>query len=239
MTRPKRTKSDLRWGLGPADGDFYSPELSSDARSGWVPGLPDVYRRRFLERAGFLVPELLTALTTMSPNDEQALSNWADRWHLKDAWCLALARDTIRWHQTNPDARGWAFQDQYVFRGHFPFDIPPLGLEQFCWDPTWRRRQDFKEYVLRKVAKQVDAYCDRIKAKALKAGLKRAARKNEPRHFDWTVRYQVSGESYGSIAKGTLKFSGGRQTVRKAVTDLAKIMSLTLRPSTSKSGRRS
>ena len=225
-------------GLSPADGDFYSPKLSSDARSGTVPGRPDVHRRFFLERAGVLEPELLAELTKMSPNDSESLSNWAERWHLKDPWCLALARDTIRWHRTNPGARGWEFQGQFKFVGHFPFKILPLRLKPFYYDPTWRRRHQFREDVLLQVAEQIDAYCDRVEAKALQVGLKRAPRKKEDAHFDWLIRYHIRGESYSSIAKGPFKL-GGRQTVRKAVVELAKVMALTLRPSTLKSGRRS
>jgi hypothetical protein len=48
------------------------------------------------------------------------------------------------------------------------------------------------------------------------------------------VRYQIKSESFVSIAhNASYKFMGGRQTVRKAVVELAKYLELTLRPSTS------
>jgi hypothetical protein len=53
-------------------------------------------------------------------------------------------------------------------------------------------------------------------------------------HFDWIVRYQIKSESFASIAQNaSYKFMGGRQTVRKAVVELAEYLALTLRPSTS------
>jgi len=86
------------------------------------------------------------------------------------------------------------------------------------------------------VEQSVEAYCDEVEAAALAAGLKRSPRKRDIVHFDWMVRYQVKRESYASIAQNQLykyKFKGGRQTVRKAVVELAKYLALELRPSTS------
>ena len=77
-------------------------------------------------------------------------------------------------------------------------------------------------------------YCDRIESSAVTAGLKRAPRRRELEHFDWIVRYQIKGETFASIARNaSYKFMGGRQTVRKAVVELAEYLELTLRPSTS------
>jgi hypothetical protein len=219
----------LTWG----DGDFYVPELASDGRSGLVPGRPDVYRRRFLERAAIAEPELLTTLRSVTPNDAGRLLAWGKRWHLTDRWSLVLAGDTARWYATHPDARGWEFQGQGIFAGSFPFAIRPLWLGAFYHDPTWRSRGDFQADVLEQVRQALDDYCDRIEAAALAAGLKRATRKQGVEHFDWLARYQVKGESFASIAKAVrYKFGGGRQTVRKAIIELAKYLELTLRPST-------
>jgi hypothetical protein len=219
----------LAWG----NGDFYVPEFALHGRSGLVPGAPDVHRRRFLERAAIVEPELLTTLRSVMADDADGLSAWAKRWHLTDRWCMVLARDTARWYAKHPDAHGWEFQGQGIFVGSFPFEIEPLQLGPFYHDPTWRSRRDFKRYVLREVARATDDYCDRIEAAALAAGLKRAPRKKGVGHFDWLARYQVKGESFASIAKtASYKFEGGRQTVRKAVVELAKYLELTLRPST-------
>jgi len=234
MARAKRSKNEFAQGLAPADGDFYSPRLASDARTGTVPGVPDGYRRAFLKRASDLEPELLATLTSISPEDSYAISKWAERWRLTDPWCLALAKDTIRWHRTDPAAQGWEFEGTSIFVGHFAFKIPPLRIkESFYHDPTWRRRREFKEYVIGQVAERVDEYCDQIEADALKAGLKRVKRKNEASHFDWLVRYHIRGESFASIAQDSpYKYQAGRQTVRKAVVELAKIIALTLKSST-------
>jgi len=172
-------------------------------------------------------------LRSVMADDADGLSAWAKRWHLTDRWCMVLARDTARWYAKHPDAHGWEFQGQGIFVGSFPFEIEPLQLGPFYHDPTWRSRRDFKEYVLTEVARAIDDYCDRIEAAALAAGLKRAPRKKGVGHFDWLARYQVKGESFASIAKtASYKFEGGRQTVRKAVVELAKYLELTLRPST-------
>jgi hypothetical protein len=227
---PERSKADL----APSEGGFYVPGFSRDFRTGLVPGAPDTHRRRFLERAAIIEPQLLETLRAVAANDEQELASWAQRWRLTDRWCVVLARDTIRWWASQPDSRGWEFQAQGIFVGSFPFPIQPLMLDEFYYDPTFRQRGDFKKYVLDNVAEALKPYCDRVENDALAAGLKRSPKKRETEHFDWLARYQVKGESFASIAKSaSYKFRGGRQTVRKAVVELAEYLSLRLRPSTS------
>jgi hypothetical protein len=219
----------LAWG----NGDFFVPGFASHGRSGLVPGAPDLQRRRFLERAAIVEPQLLMTLRGVTPDDANGLLAWAKCWHLTDRWCLVLARDTARLYSTRPDAQGWEFRRQGIFVASFPFAIEPLQLEPFYHDPTWRSRRDFRRHVLEQVGHAVDGYCDRVEGAALAAGLKQAPRKRELEHFDWLVRYQVKGESFAYIAKTASYKIGGRQTVRKAVTELAKYLDLTLRPSTS------
>lgn len=214
-------------------GDFYVPGFGSDSRTGWVPGAPDDHRRLFLLRAGLLEPGLLAQLRTIEPDNAELLRSWGKRWHLSDHWCLVLANDTARWYSTNRDAKGWDFEGYGIFVGHFPFPIAPLTFEPFYFDPSWRRRGDFKKYVLDTVAEAVDAYCNSIEADASAAGLKRPPRSKRIEHFDWLVRYQVKGESFAFIAQhASYRFNGGRQTVRKAIVELAEYLELTRRPST-------
>ncbi len=209
------------------------PGFASHGRAGLVPGAPDVQRRRFLERAAIVEPQLLTTLRSVTPGDADGLSAWAKRWHLTDRWCVLLAGDTVRLYATHPDAPGWEFQGQGIVAGSFPFEIKPLQLGPFYHDPTWRSRGDFSAYVLEQVRHAVDDYCDRVEEAALAAGLKRVLRKRGVEHFNWLARYQVKGESFAHIAKtAPYKFGGGRQTVHKAITELAQYLELTLRPST-------
>ena len=207
------------------------PVFASHGRSALVPGPPDVHRRLFLERAAIVEPDLLRTLRSVTADDADALWAWAERWHLTDDWCLVLARDTARRYAMNPDAQGWEFQGQGIFVGCFPFHIKPLQFEKFYHDPTWRSRRVFKADVLEQVRHALDDYCDQIEAAALAAGLKRAPRKREVAHFDWLARYQIKGESFASIAHtASNRFEGGRQTVRKAIVELAKYLELALRP---------
>ncbi len=226
----------LLWG----EGDWYVPELALHGRSGLVPGPQDRHRQVFLEHAATLEPELLMTLRRVKANDTNELLAWAKRWNLTDRWCRVLARDTARWYATDRDARGWEFQGQGIFAGSFPFKIKALRLGPFYFDPTWRKRRDFKTFVLKEVARVTDDYCDQTLAAAEAAGLKLAPRKRELEHFDWLARYQVKGESFAHIARTPSHKRAGRQTVRKAITDLAKYLELTLRPpSTNKTSRRS
>ena len=221
-------------GLAWSEGDFYVPGFARDFRTGLVPGAPDTHRRCFLERAAIVEPQLFETLRVVSPDDEQALASWGRGWNLTDHWCLVLARDTVRWWASHPDARGWEFSAKGIFVGMFPFSIQALKLGKFYYDPTWRRRGDFKKYVHGEVAQAVESYCDRVEAEAIAAGLKRSPRRREIEHFDWLARYQVKRESFASIARSSsYKFKGGRQTVRKAIVELAEYLSLRLRPSTS------
>jgi hypothetical protein len=133
-----------------------------------------------------------------------------------------------------PDAQGWEFQDKGIIVAmHFPFAIPPLELGEYRWDPTWLRRADFKKNVLEEWKNALNDYCDRIESAALKEGLKRTPRMTEDQHFDWLIRYQVKGESFAAIARtiSTPDHPGRRQTVHKAITELAQYLSLTLRQS--------
>ena len=221
-------------GLSWSVGDFYVPGFSSDGRTSLVPGAPDTHRRIFLARAAELQPKLLASLRKVSANDERALSTWAESWHLTDRWCKLLACDTLRWWAANPDTKGWNFESRGIFAGFFPFRIEPLNFGPFYHDPSRRRQRDFKREVLQKVNEAIEAYCYQIEADALAAGLQRSPRRRDVVHFDWLVRYQVLGESYASIAKcSAYRFNGGRQTIHKAVVELAKYIELTLRSSTS------
>ncbi len=233
LKRSRELRPERKPGLARARGDFYVPGFASHNRTGFVPGAPDEDRRRFLVRAGELEPALLAQLRSMGPDNAEMLQTWGKRWHLSDPWCLVLARDTARWYSTNPDAKGWDFEQYGIVAGYFPFDFAPLRFEPFYFDPTWRRRGDFKKDVFDTVARGVDAYCNQIEAGALAAGLKRATRSKAIEHFDWLVRYQVKGESFAFIAhNASYRFSGGRQTVRKAIVELAQYLELTRRSST-------
>jgi GNAT superfamily N-acetyltransferase len=197
------------------------------------PGVSVSWALRFGARSAGPPPAPFSGVRGVRADETDGLSTWARRWHLTDRWCLVLARDTARWYAINPDAQGWEFQGQGIFVGSFPFAIEPLQLGPFYHDPTWRGRGDFKADVLEHVRHALDDYCDRIEADALAAGLKRAPRKRGLEHFDWLGLYQVKGESFASIAKSaSYRFEGGRQTVRKAIIELAKYLQLTLRPST-------
>jgi hypothetical protein len=220
----------LAWGKG----DFYVPEFASHGRAALVPGAPDAHRLLFLEHAAIVEPELLTTLRGVTSDDDaDGLLAWAKRWNLTDHWCLALAGDTARWYARHPGAEGWEFKGQGIFVGSFPFAIAPLRLKPFYHDPTWRSRRDFKAYVLAEVSRATENYCDQVEADALAAGLKRAPRKRGVEHFDWLARYQVKGEAFASIAEtSSQKFVCGRQTVRKAIIELAKYLELNLRPPT-------
>jgi hypothetical protein len=220
-------------GLAWPVGDFYMPRFASHGRTALVPGAADAHRRLFLVRAARHEPKLLLTLRQIAVNDERALLAWAERWHLTDRWCVLLAQDTLRCWANNPETQGWEFEGTGIFAGFFPFRIEPLQLGPFYHDPTWRRGRDFEKYVLGEVRQALNEYRARIEADALAAGLKRAPRKRAAEHFDWVVRYQVEGESFASIAQSaSYKFNGGRQTVRKAIVELAEYISLTLRPST-------
>jgi hypothetical protein len=221
-------------GLAGLVGDFYVPGFASDGRTGSVPGPPDTHRRFFLSRASTLEPELLATLRNVAVKDKRGLSAWAKRWHLTDQWCVLLARDTAHWWASDPSAEGWEFEHKSIFAGFFPFKIEPLRFREFYHDPTWRGRKDFERYVLEQVRQALRDYCDRVERSAVAAGLKRAPRRRELEHFDWIVRYQVKAESFASISRNaSYKLTGGRQTVRKAIVELAEYLELTLRPSTS------
>jgi hypothetical protein len=221
---PRNSSGTAGSGLLRSEGDFYVPWFSADGRTSLITVPADSHRQLFLCRAALAEPNLLASLGQVNADDSEALVKWATRWNLTDCWCLALALDTVRWYAREPKAEGWEFEGKGTYAGFFPFAIEPLQLEPFYFDPTWRRREGFKRFVLDRVAKALDGYCDRIELDALAAGLKRVPRKREIEHFDWLAQYQLKGISFQSIADGaSYKFKGGRQTVRKAIVELGKI----------------
>lgn len=229
-----RRGHDFLTGLAWPVGDFYVPGFSSDERTALVPGIADKYRRLFLVHAAQLEPELLSTLRKVAIDDERALSAWTERWHLTDRWCVLLAHDTLRWWTKNAGTEGWEFEHTGIFAGFFPFPIAPLKLGPFYHDPTWSRRSDFIKDVVQQATRAAKDYCDQIEAKALAAGLKWAPRRREAEHFNWLARHQIKGESFTSIAQhSSYKFNGGRQTIRKAIVELAEYLELSLRSSTS------
>jgi len=220
-----------RFGLAWPEGDFYVPRFSADGRTALVPGAADTHRLLFLVHASALQPELLRTLRT-TENKKTAVRAWAKRWHLNDEWCVLMALETRSWWSQRPEATGWYFKDCGIIAMFYPFAIKPIRFEEFLWDPTQRRRRVFERYVMKNVQTALKEYMDRVEADARAAGLKRVPRKTSVEHFQWLVRHQIMGESFAEIAQSaSYQFNGGRQTIRKAVVELATYLSLTLRPS--------
>jgi hypothetical protein len=216
-----------------ADADFFAPGFSANGCTSPIPGAVDGHRQLFLVRAARVEPDLLATLRQVPAESPEALQAWGKSWGLTDPWCLVLARVTSDWYRRDPSMPGWQFEGKETWAGSYGFKIEPLWVGPFRHHPTWFRRSVFKQWVLARVSQALDDYCDRIDAEASASGLKRMPRKKGIQHFDWLARYQVRRESFADIARNApYRFAGGRQTVRKAVVELAKYLCLALRSST-------
>ena len=220
-------------------GEFYRP---GKRPPGVEPAGVRYYRMRFLERAAELYPELLEHLRMVSPDDEKALLEWGRASHLTDPWCLALARDRARRWQERPHEQGWTFPRVLVSISAVP--LGPLDsedelllrrtcnslLDDFFSNPISTAPADYKAALIRRIGHAVDDYCDRIveqiEGPALEAGFRRTPERREIQHIDWLVRHQIEGVSFASILPSK---RSARQTVHKAVKDLANYIGLTVR----------
>lgn len=229
---PKKKSKQLTIDWDP--GEFWqNPNLPTNPDDCEMPGSRNFqleYRRAvFLHFAEQIQSELLPSLADVGLDDEAALSAWAQRWHLTDPWCLALARHT-RW-MMNPQSPTWEFVEHGKPRWGFysedvPHSEPDVRLDLFPWNPTAQSRSGFKKACLALAEKAIDVYCDNVEHRMKEQGYQPAPVSYTPHHFLWLARYQVNGETYEQIAGGPEK----RMTVTGGVKTAASLIGLTLRP---------
>jgi hypothetical protein len=160
----------------------------------------------------------------------ETIESWQKRWNLNEDWCFYIvAVSLFRW-KSRPD-----FMEELAFR-YFElpsFVDPPVfhfNPHVESWYPSLEAPVAFKAKLLARYAAEIDAFQRRVEEE--KGG--RISKRNLE-HLEWTVRCQVGGESFRSIA-GRNADEQRRHTVSGAVKSTAEVIGLRLRPA-SKGGR--
>lgn len=204
----------------------------------------DHRRLDFLHSAAQVKPELLQSLREIGPDDDAALSAWAQKWNLTDPWCLALARLSLEYWKSNPKSTTWDFVKDgdevllflYSRREPLPHDAPDIKIDRIRWNPTWITRAQFEEEWLEIMRMTLEPYCDQVEDLMNKAGYRQETRKRSPDHFKWLARYQCcTDETFDSIATSCAK---SRPTVTEGIKSAADSIELTLRPATKAGARK-
>lgn len=172
-----------------------------------------------------------------------ALTEWSCRWNLNAEWCLQRAYDALRWwtRHGKVDSVLWtaAHWGGTVTISPQPL-APPNGLPEYV--PLFTFREDYLKSIRASRARHgllkiAGAYCEKVERSYEGAGYSRC-RNDEKRkldqHLEWTVRFQVRGESLDDIvATGDIE----KSTVFRGVNDMLRLIDLEKRAD-AKRGRR-
>ncbi|GGJ03031.1 hypothetical protein GCM10010885_10390 [Alicyclobacillus cellulosilyticus] len=92
------------------------------------------------------------------------------------------------------------------------------------WYPLFESRKHVKQRIMSLLEKAVDIYLDKIESQCESLGLKPETKKYQKgeRHYRWFARYVFHGWTYEKIADE--ENVPDSDTIRKAVTDLGKLM---------------
>jgi hypothetical protein len=166
---------------------------------------------------------------------EIALCKWGNRYHLTEEWIFSEALKTLDlWHRSGVTgdwacaSNGYApdvemYEDEQAF--HFTFDP---------WDVVVDTRASYKKRAMDAFKSWLEDYCDRIK-EAHSDGHK-AFDSRKQNHFVWIVEHQINGLRYEDIAQKYQDKEGlDIRRISEAITHLAKLIGLTLRPTQGRS----
>lgn len=183
-----------------------------------------------------------------------ALQEWATAYSLTDGWCLDIAIRTLMAWKTRIQGSDSAGVDSYwsllkktpelqvglqrevrqeILKRRPDAVAPQLAIDG--WKFLLESGEDYKERTIEEIELQLDYYIEAIEKRLESNGWSRVPSK---RRFDthclWLVRYQVLGWSHSEIAYAALKERQeelGDDAISKALRRTAKLLKLSLRPS--------
>jgi hypothetical protein len=161
---------------------------------------------------------------------ELALCKWGRCYHLTEQWIFSEALKTLDlWYRSGATgdwtcaSQGYApdvemYDEQQAFR----FTFEP-------WDAAVDTRPSYKDKAGKAFKAWLDDYCERME-EAHDGGLK-AYDSRKSNHFVWLIEHQINGLRYEDIAQKYQDKKGlDLRLISEAVTRLAKMIGLTLRP---------
>lgn len=161
---------------------------------------------------------------------ELALCKWGRCYHLTDEWIFSEALKTLDLWYRSGVASDWTCASQgyapdvemYDEQQAFRFTFEP-------WDAAVDTRPSYKDKVGIAFKAWLDDYCERIEE--AHDGGRKAYDSRKPIHFVWLVEHQINGLRYEDIAQKYQDKKGlDLRLISEAVTRLAKMIGLTLRP---------
>mgnify|MGYP001007366054 CR=1 FL=1 len=188
----------------------------------------------FLETAQRLEPRLLPDLAAAGP---AGLAQWASAYAINVPWVLEQGRAALELWESVPaeEGKSWGF----CMVGVWMPRMQPFSFSAPAPDLTTVDRAKAKETIRAAFDEELEAFLDDCDAWYADAGWREPTRRPAAEaHLEWFVRYQVLGESLSAIARSVPPIAAKRtprETVGKAVRDMAGLIELPLR--VSKGGR--
>lgn len=168
-------------------------------------------------------------------NFEIALCKWGNRYHIAEEWIFSEALKTLDlWHRSGKTgdwacaSKGYAldvemYEDEQAF--HFTFDV---------WDMATDTRPSYKKRAMKAFKAWLEEYCDRIEE--THGDEHKAFDSRKQIHFVWLVEHQINGLRYEDIAQNYQDTRGLEiRLISEAVTRVADLIGLTLRPTQGRS----
>lgn len=167
---------------------------------------------------------------------ELELCKWGRCYHLTDGWIFSEALRTLDlWYRSGVTG-DWAcasgeyapdvemYEDRQAF--HFTFDP---------WDVAVDTLASYKKRVGDAFKAWLEDYCEQVQE--AHNGGRKAYDSRKAEHFIWLIEHQINGLRYEDIAQ-TYQGKQGLdiRLISEAVTRLAKMIGLTLRPARGRSG---
>lgn len=196
---------------------------TEDARIGpgeyqYVGSSTGALRDRFLFVVRRDTPQVMEALRALD-GSESALNAWAAHWRLQDPWILDAARRTLDHWRAYPAVAKHLHWDMNsaIQKGEL---VPEPAAVR--WEPTLESATDFHS--------RVHEYMTNVRHWANAMGLVATPQKPKlTRDLSALVQYHVKGDDLDAVAD---EFFGGddkEDAARKAITNLANLIGLTLR----------
>jgi len=237
--------------MRPPLGEFYNPDSRGSASDEYQAAI----RRRFLEIAQELEPELLPSLAEnvlphfrevadahdlyqlrhhAPPSLEQALGEWLQRWSLRTAWARWHALWTLQEWQAgrSPPGQGWGGRPPWSTWETIRYDetvVPPVRLPQ--WNPQLETWKEYNARARQTYTTHLSQYRERLEGLAVERGLVRVPQPREiERDLRWLAMRQVQRLTWSEIERRS-RVHVSERTIRTAVPEVAQLLGLPLRAS--------
>lgn len=159
-----------------------------------------------------------------------ALCKWGRGYHLTDEWIFSEALKTLDVWRRSGVSSDWACaSEKYAPDGEMYEDRQAFHFTFEPWDAATDTRTSYKKRVRDAFKNWLEDYCERVE-EAHDGGLE-AYKSRKSIHLVWLVEHQINKLRYRDIAQKYQDEKGLEiRHISEAITPLAKVLRLTLRP---------